>query len=276
MEKSYRIMIETSNICNARCEFCPNPTLIREKMIMTDEIFELIIRRIQEEKIRVEKFILHLNGEPLTDIKLVKRIKRLKEKFPEVPVWFTTNFSLANKKLINELVCSGIDTITVSINSVDKDQYHKIMGLELDKTLYNLHYLLETNSCYGLPVNVRTSIVDTGNKESLKQFKDMFSGKCDIRIIHLGQWIGKEIPDSLNKNANVKNSICDDLNRQICILSNGDYAICSFDAEGNAGKNVSETALLEAFYSYVYIKLRKSHVENGRKGTLCENCSFSF
>ena len=276
MKKSYRIMIETSNICNARCEFCPNPTLEREKMIMTDEMFELIIRRIQAEKINVEKFILHLNGEPLTDNKLVQRIRKLKENFPEAPVWFTTNLSLANDKLLNELVCSGLDTITVSINSVDKEQYHKIMGLKLDKTLYNLHYLLETNNYHGNPINVRTSIVDTGSDESLKKFEDMFSGKCGIRIIHLGQWIGKATPNKLGKNEKVKNSICDDLNKQICILSNGDYAICSFDAEGSVGKNVKKTAILDAFDSDVYKELRKLHVENGRKGTLCENCSFSY
>ncbi len=243
---------------------------------MTDELFDLIIRRIQEEKIHVEKFILHLNGEPMTDIKLVKRIIKLKKEFTGVPVWFTTNFSLANESLIEELICSGIDTITVSINSVDKEQYYKIMGLDLDKTLYNLHYLLKANSQHGTPIQVRVSIVDTGNKEALEEFETMFSEKCDIRIIHLGQWIGKEVPRKLSRNENVKNSVCDDLNKQICILSNGDYAICSFDPEGSVGKNVKETPLLEAFYSDVYSGLRKSHNETGRQGTICENCSFSF
>ena len=75
----YEMQIETSSFCNAKCSFCPNSTLKRKKNFMTDEIFNLIIKRAKDEKLKIERFILHLNGEPLTDKKLAKRIKIQKQ-----------------------------------------------------------------------------------------------------------------------------------------------------------------------------------------------------
>ena len=77
----YEFQIETTNICNARCEFCPNPTLKRRKQIMDMEVFEKIISRIKDEKIKVKRFILHLNGEPLTDPLIFDRVDLLKKRF---------------------------------------------------------------------------------------------------------------------------------------------------------------------------------------------------
>lgn len=107
MNEKYRIMIETSSICNAKCEFCANPTLIRPRMAMPDDIFHLIVKRLKEEKISIERFILHLNGEPFTDKQFVERIEFLKTRFSDVPIWFTTNFSLPNKSSIDRLLACG-------------------------------------------------------------------------------------------------------------------------------------------------------------------------
>ncbi len=277
MEKSYRIMIETSSICNARCKFCPNPTLIREKKVMEERIFDQIIARIKEEKITVEKFILHLNGEPLTDPRLMERIQKLKSNFPHVPVCFTTNFALGGKEITKKLIASGLDAITISINSVNSNKYTQIMGgLDFEVTKRNLEYLLAKNREAGFPILVRVSIVDTGDREEVEQFKRLFADECEIRVLHLGQWIGEEMPGGLHPNNHALARPCGDLEQQICILSNGEFALCSFDAKGSVGLNIGDTKILDGFYSEPYTSLRRAHQIGGRKGTVCENCSFSF
>lgn len=275
MEKiKYRIMIETSSVCNAKCEFCANPTLIREKKIMDDITFDTVIGKILLENIDVEKFILHLNGEPFTDSKLIDRITILKSNFPNVPIWFTTNFSIPDEQKIEELLRSGLDTITISLNAVEADEYEKITNLNFEKTMKNVEYLLKRNRELGDLIHVRFSIVDCGKENQVKRFKDKFSGMADIRVIKLGRWIGKEAKEIKHRKQNIQR-YCDDLYHQICILSNGDFAICSFDCEGQVGKNIMDTNILEAFYSERYEELRKQH-KNGIVGTMCENCSFSY
>lgn len=274
-ENRYRIMIETTNICNAKCEFCANATLKREKMVMSDEIFNLIVERIEDENINVEQFILHLNGEPFTDSKLIKRIRLLKEKYENVPIRFATNFSLPDENTIDDLLESGLDSITISMNAITEESYRAIMGLNYRKTLKNLEYLLEKKREKHHNIEICLSIVDLGNIEDINQFEKKYSSVADVRIMHLGKWIGKEKHEKLLENRNNYGK-CPDLWQQICILSNGDFAICSFDCEGHIGINIKNTPILKAFYSDSYEKLRKHQIKFGRKGSICENCSFSY
>lgn len=273
-QEKYRIMIETSSICNARCNFCANSTLIRPKMQMPDDLFYLIVKRLIEENISVERFIMHLNGEPFTDKQLIERIEFLKKKFVNVPVWFTTNFSLPDKKTIDQLLVSGVDQITISLNAIEKEKYHEIMGLDFEQTMSNIEYLMKKNRQMGNPLHVRLSIVDYGEKEEVEKFQQRYSDIAEIRIIRLGRWIGKDGVLLPERSQNL-HRYCDDLYHQICILSNGNYAICSFDCEGQVSLNVQGTSILEAFYSEVFEKLRRAHI-NGIDGTICENCSFSY
>lgn len=274
----YRVMIETSSICNAKCSFCPNATLKRKHMVMPEEIFYCILERIENEKIPVERFILHLNGEPFTDRNLCLRIKALKERFPNIPVWFTTNFALPDHQMIDDLLASGADQITISLNTVDKDEYYNIMGgLDFDRTISNLDYLLsrlhEDTSCR---LNVRLSIVDTGNTDKVEAFKKRFKNLAEIRVMRLGQWMGSAPAEQMKKNSRNCQVLCEDLRSQICILSNGDFAFCDFDAEGHVGINIQDMPIMEAYYSKKFMDLREHHVYKGRKGTLCENCSYSY
>lgn len=272
--EKYRIMIETSSICNARCSFCANAGLLRPKAVMTDELFHLVMERLIREEISVERFILHLNGEPFTDSRLIERIRLLKDTFAGVPIWFTTNFSLPNDKTIDELLESGADQITISLNAVEKERYHEIMGLDFERTMSNIRYLMEKNQMMGSPLKIRFSIVDCGDEEEVEVFRSRYEGMAEIRIINLGKWIGKESALLPERSQNLHRH-CDDLHHQICILSNGDYAICSFDCEGQVALNVRDVPILEAFYSKAYEDLREAH-KGGIAGTMCENCSFSY
>lgn len=273
-KEKYRIMIETSNICNAKCSFCANPTLVRPKQVMTDEIFDLIIERLIKEEISIERFILHLNGEPFTDKELVERIEILKNRFMGTPVWFTTNFSLPDKETIDRLLGSGTDQITISLNTVEKQKYHEIMGLDFERTMKNIEYLIQKNQNITNPMKIRFSIVDYGDKEEIEKFLQKYSDMAEIRVIQLGRWIGKDFTPLSGRVQNLHRH-CDDLYHQICILSNGDYAICSFDCEGQVNLNVRNTPILEAFYSEAYEDLREM-LKSGIGGTMCENCSFSY
>lgn len=276
--EKYRVMIETSSICNAKCSFCPNVTLKRKHMVMSDDIFSCILSRIEIEKIPVERFILHLNGEPFTDRKLCLRVKEIKKRFQDIPVWFTTNFALPDHQMIDDLLASGADQITISLNTVDKDEYHDITGgLDFDRTISNLDYLLSRlHENMGSCLKVRLSIVDTGNPDKVEAFKKRFADLAEIRVMRLGQWMGSVPSEQMKKNSRNCQVLCEDLRSQICILSNGDFAFCDFDAEGHVGINVLDMPILEAYYSKKFMDLREQHVYKGRKGTLCENCSYSY
>ncbi len=269
----YRIMIETSSICNARCSFCSNPVLERPHMVMSDRVFQQIVTRIKEERIEVERFILHLNGEPFTDPKLIDRICLLKEEFEDVPVWFTTNFNLPDEKKIGELVDSDVDQVTISVNSMDATLYQELTGMNYERTLKNIECLVTMIQQKKSNLKVRLSIVDYGNDQEIKDFKDAYSGLFDVRIIKMGEWTTNQNRNGIHSKKD-KRYVCRDLNEQICILSNGDYALCCFDSKGSVGLNVEDTPMLEAFLSEKYAELRHQISQKGIENTICSKCSF--
>ena len=249
-QERYRIMIETSSICNAKCSFCPNGKLKRPHKVMSDEVFSTIVKKLKKEHICVDRFILHLNGEPLTDHKLFDRIQRLKSNFPFAGIYFTTNFALADTKKIEAILESGIDQITISINSLDAEEYKALMGLELSRTLKNIDELLSKKIKSNNNLKVRVSmVVRHDNAEMAETIQEKYKDMAEIRLIKLGEWIGY---GEKKQEENVTRIECDDLFHQICFLSNGDMALCCFDANGIIGQNINDCSIMDGFNSLIF------------------------
>ena len=271
--RKYEFQIETSSFCNAKCVFCPNPSLKRKKNIMSQNVFKKIINQIKEENIKVSRFILCLNGEPLTDPDLFVRIKQLKADFPESQVEFTSNFAMAGKEIVEKIFESGLDKIVCSLNSVDASEYKEIMGIDFEVTLRNIEYLLRRKEERKSNLEVCLSIVQTSkNEDMVNRFKERFGKDAKIRVIRLGQWIDKELPQDIC--ISKREGVCPILYRTVNILSNGDFALCCFDAEGMTGKNIMDTTIRGGWGSKVLEDMRKWHLINGKTNKECRYCSF--
>jgi len=245
----------------------------RSRKVMDDETFEIIIKRIKQEKINVKQFRLHLCGEPLTDSKLFARIKNLKKTFPKSQVLFTSNFCLARDNVIRELIDSGLDSLTISLNTVDENEYKEIMGLDFATTMHNIDSLFRIMDETEKKIKVSFSIVVKDDTSlAVKAFYDKYDAYGDVRSIRLGQWVGSDI--DVGKRMDRQREACAILYKQLCVLSNGDYALCCFDPEGVVGKNIKDTPIMDAYSSGVYEKIRIHHIKHGQTNDICINCSF--
>jgi pyruvate-formate lyase-activating enzyme len=271
-QRSYRLSIELSSVCNAHCVFCPHPTMEREKRIMTDEIFELIISRIIEEKIEPAVFDLFNVGEPLVDRSLFHRIRRLKAVFPSAKTTITTNLALANPEIIDELLSSGLDRITISLNAVLGESYRKIMGLDYDKTVRNVEMLLKKRQDTKSPLYVMLSlVVCEQNRNQASEFMRTWKNRVDrVYVQRAVDWGG-----ALDiKGAYAASPYpCKDLFERIVILSNGEFALCCQDFKGIIRLNVRNNLILDAFYTKPYVEIRKVHLDGDISSLqMCRNC----
>jgi MoaA/NifB/PqqE/SkfB family radical SAM enzyme len=274
--KRFGFMIETSSICNARCTFCPNGSLSREKGIMTDEIFNLIISRIETEGITPSNFDLFLVGEPLIDKKIFDRIKLLKQHFPESQVRITSNFSLANSDIVHQLLNCGLDTINISLNSASLAGYRNIMGLDYAVTIDNIERLIKLRNEMNSRLKISLSMVlckdNIGEEE---KFIKMWINKVDsLRLQRASEWGGKvKGHERTRYNLNKFFFPCNEIFERIPILSNGDFAICCQDPEGKVGLNIATNQILRAFNSLAFQSLRQSHLEGKVKDNpMCQKC----
>lgn len=127
------------------------------------------------------KFMLLLNGEPLIDPDLFLRIKQIKEQFSESIVEFTSNFALADTDKINGIIESGLDSIIISLNSTDPDEYRDLMRLDYYKTCSNIQMLISEKKKRSSNLRIRISaVVQNGDMREIERMQQEWGGRMLI------------------------------------------------------------------------------------------------
>lgn len=130
-EKPLILQIETINVCNAACIFCPYPGMKRKKGVMDLALFTKIVQDYEVMGGGAVSFT-PVVGDALLDPHLLERLKLLEEFTAINQVTLTTNgialdrYSDAEVKyLLKELFC-----IQVSIGGLDRNSYESQYGVD--------------------------------------------------------------------------------------------------------------------------------------------------
>ncbi len=144
----HNLTIDIHSYCNARCSICPYPGL-KDKLpmgFMDDELFKRIIDEFADIKARhkVRGHVIFCNmGELFVDPEVFWKIAYVEEKGLDLVI--QTNASLLTPQKTRELLdCGFKGPIYVSFHGISKEIYERTMGLPYEKTLANLHYLLDS------------------------------------------------------------------------------------------------------------------------------------
>ncbi len=276
--KMYNIIIETSNLCNARCVMCPYVIMKRKREIMKDNVFNKIIFKLKKEKINPLAFILNGFGDPLTDKKIFERIKLLKKEFPNSVIKFYTNLGLADKKIISKILTSGLDEINISLNGYNKNNYEKTMGINYEKTLKNLNELINRRNKINSKLKIRLSMALVSyNDGTEKKFINRWQKKVDSVSINKVHNYGDSVenPSGINKiNYNKLTYPCKYLWNTLVFSVKGNLLMCCLDYEANYSfGNIKNNKILDMFYSKKFNNLRELHLKNNIKNIpLCNKC----
>ncbi len=127
------LSIQTTSLCNASCIFCPYEEIkkLYPKKIMDNALYRKIIDESSNYK-NVERIILYMNNEPLTDPHLIERINYAKEKVSWANVHILTNGSLLTDEMIEKIINSKLDWIGISFHGIRKDTVEKSMGIPFE------------------------------------------------------------------------------------------------------------------------------------------------
>src|ERR1039457_2730118 len=114
------VAIETTNACNAKCAFCPNSVMSRDRQAMSDETFRKIVDDCTTFELKaIEPF---LNGEPFMDPQIIPRLQYIRERLPSTKLRLYTNgFGLTDKR-VDALLGLGIDHLFISLNTLDAEK----------------------------------------------------------------------------------------------------------------------------------------------------------
>ena len=278
--------IEATNLCNYRCNYCPqsesggdNPKKGRMKI----ELFEHILKKISAVK-PVSQIYLTGTGEPLLHPEL-ERFITLSNRSGFIP-GFSSNGSLFTKERIATLLNSGEFSLTVDF-SPSKEIYETHRAGGCWKTVRtNLHNLLTSKKSSGADypkIEIRdmsTISLSTPKErhESLSNLKEMFKDlpvdRCSQLQVH--RWTGNIDPGLVPREARRgKYKLCTHPWSIFVITCSGEVVACCRDFEAGyvVGRIDGEQGIMDIWNSQKVKSLRRALAgKRPQDVRICSNC----
>ena len=266
----YILCLETTTLCNAKCTFCVHPNMTRQKTLMTDVVFDDILKKLDFVPVGIS---MNGMGDPLTDSKIFDRIKVLRDRFPSTKIKFHTNLALLkDDKIFN----SGLSEVNVSFNGLNKEEYERRMGLTYTLSLYNLHELIRVNNGK-MAIKISCVLEDyTGRQKEMAEFKRHWESKPNVVVtfnIQTG-WLGKVATDI---EFDPKPLPCRQPFKIININPIGNMFLCCLDANQDFiwGNIKDYNSLTDAIKSRKETEMYKNHLnQKVRNIEICKHCDF--
>lgn len=258
------VSIETLALCNARCTFCPYPTLERKGERMPDELLDRLVGEVISWQ-RGLYFSPFKVNEPLLDKRTIPICERINREAPDVVLRIFTNGSALTPEKVEQIArLQKVAHLWVSLNSHIPEEYERVMGLKFEQTAKRLDYLHTQD----FPHTVVLSTVGYPNEDFRYYCWERWP-KFESVAIKRDSWLGyvdaqkKEIPDT-------------PCSRwfELSVMANGNVALCCMDSEGAYSiGDVTNGTLLDVYNSPGW-RVRREQLLSRRGIHPCSTCSY--
>jgi molybdenum cofactor biosynthesis enzyme MoaA len=260
------VQIEATNICNAKCTFCPRDDMKRRQGIMDMALFTKIVDECAG--LGISHIRMHNYGEAFVDKRLPEKIGYAKSRgIPEVGV--ITNGSLLGPEVAQAVIEAGLDAINISLDAAGRDTFESTrLGLKYDKVIANVEGLVRLRRELGhTRPKLILSFVRQDNSAEEQAFIDHWSAVADkIHITELHNWAG-----TLRRRADV-NFPCYRQWLTFTVLWDGRASLCCADLDGQVVLgDLNTQTIAEIWNGDAYRRVRREHLESGGPA-ICRHC----
>jgi MoaA/NifB/PqqE/SkfB family radical SAM enzyme len=260
------VQIESTNICNAKCVFCPRDEMERKQGIMDMALFQKIVDECVA--LGIEHVRMHNYGEPFVDRALVEKVRYAKQRgVPQVGM--ISNGSLITEAAARGMIDAGLDAINISVDASGKETFEKTrLGLKYDKVIANIERLLALRDAAGTTrPKLILSFVRQNNSEDERAFIEHWRKRADkIHITDLHNWAG-----TLNQRSDV-NYPCYRPWLTFTALWDGRVSLCCADFDGRTILgDLRMSTIREVWNSEPYRAVRREHLQSGGPD-ICRSC----
>ena len=260
------VQIESTNICNARCVFCPRDEMKRRQGVMDEALYRKVVDDCVALGVRHVR--LHNYGEPFVDRHLTEKVAYAKQQgIAEVGV-------ISNGSLIDEQVALGVieaclDAINISVDASGREVFERTrVGLKYDKVIANVERIVRIKKELGRThPKLILSFVRQDNSQEEQAFIEHWRGIADkIHVTDLHNWAG-----TLNHDSDVRFP-CYRQWLTFTVLWDGRVSLCCADFDGRVVLGDMRTASIrEVWEGEEYRKVRREHLESGGPA-ICRAC----
>jgi len=281
-----RITLESTSRCNSQCITCEHKSMQRPKQDMPMALFEKIINECAQYRHLITNLNLSFIGEPLLDENIFKKIAIARKKGIK-QISFICNGSLLTEEKAKNLIDSGIDFVTFSVDGASKENFEKIrVGLNYESVVLNIKRLAELKKKLGVkkPFISIDMVQLELNEAETELFKQQWVGLVDeimVRPLHVwgGETIAQELIDYSKKllpSGGEQRHPCFYLWKSMFILQDGKTALCCMDVEGEGSYgDVNSSSIKDVWQGKKLKKIRELHL-GGEFGKIpiCGRCNF--
>ena len=286
MPRFKKIYIETTNICNLSCNFCPKTS--RNLGFMNVEDFEIIINKI---KGYTNHIYLHLMGEPLLNKNLGEFLKVAKK--ANLNINITSNGTLINNAKDIIINSNAVRQMNISLHSFEANDNN----IDFYEYLNNiLDFINEANEKTETICALRLWNIDTDelkanndlNSKILKLIEEklninfsIFESLKEKRGIKLKERIYLNMAEKFSWPSSEISLISEDvfcygLRDQIGILVDGTVVPCCLDSEGKIPLgNIFNENLDEIINSKRAIDIYNGFSNRKAVEELCKRCGYA-
>jgi MoaA/NifB/PqqE/SkfB family radical SAM enzyme len=260
------VQIEATNICNAKCVFCPRDEMHRRQGIMTVELFRKVVDECAE--LGITHIRMHNYGEAFVDKQLVDKVRYAKQKGIQ-EVGAISNGSLITEQVARGMIEAGLDAINISVDASGKDTFESTrIGLKYDKVIGNIERLVRLRAEMGKRrPKLILSFVRQNNDADEQAFIEHWKQIADkIHITDLHNWAG-----TLNTDSDV-NYPCYRPWLTFTVLWDGRVSLCCADFDGRTVLgDLNTSTIREIWNAEPYRQARRQHLESGGPD-ICRSC----
>jgi hypothetical protein len=260
------VQIESTNLCNAKCVFCPRDEMHRRQGVMDLDLFKKVVD--EAAALGITHVRVHNYGEPFLDRGLVEKVRYAKSRGIK-EVGMISNGSLITEEIAQGMIEAGLDAINISVDAAGKEVFEATrVHLDYDTVIGNIRTLVRLRDASGRThPKLILSFVRQNNSADEQAFIAEWRKVADkIHITDLHNWAG-----TLNSQSDVQYP-CYRLWLTFTVLWDGRVSMCCADFDGrHVFGDLRTQSIAEVWNSPLYRAARREHLESGGPG-ICRTC----
>lgn len=272
--------IEPTNYCNLKCYYCPRERADKGNGFISWDLYKKIIDELKEANHQLIMLHLFKDGESFLHPDFFKMIRYAKDNNIAKTVRLNSNAVGWKDEFIDQIINSGLDDMTISIDAALPETYNRDKGHDrLRQVENNVKKLIQSRNELGKNkpfIRVKAMEFDNLDKSELQLFIDQWTGLADeVQITGIHNWSG-EINDLKNTDEKSEQRFpCAIMWYSLVVNWNGKVTVCSVDWNTEIEVGDLNHQSLHEIYSGDKVKAaRKTHIEKKYTNfNVCKECN---
>lgn len=254
------IQLETTNLCNSNCRFCPHSDF-KEYGTMDDALYRSILEQAAKLP-SLSLFIPMLTGEPFLDPNFVDRLHLAKQLLPNAEMDVYTNGSFLTEETIQAVKDIPGLRFSISLNGMSPETRKRIMGLD---DYWKVVQSMKALDLAGVKYRATMVAYPDISREECKSFIE-----AGGTVIQYQSWAGLEYPYDRRRWTQ-----CARVINYMTIRYTGDVCLCCFDPFGEESYgNLNEQTIEEIWTSNKHREYQNLHKQGkGNEIPKCHQCT---